>query len=264
MATSQYPEKLINRSVVPMFRNPDSLSEHVSQALLGQTVVETLGLESWRQIQTPDGYEGWVASVALSEKPAGWAGEWAEVDDLWANLRAQPDSRLAPITQAPIGTHFPIVGRQEGWIGLLLPDGRHGWSESKRVLEVGARCPRPTRAPALIRTAKRFLGIPYLWGGKSPIGLDCSGFVQTVYRLHDVPLFRDAHQQATQGVDAAVPAAGDLAFFHGEVNKDRITHVAMMLTGERFIHAAGSDCVRIDSLSDERYRPRLRCFRRYL
>ena len=246
-----------------MFRKPDPLSEHISQALLGQRVLECGGRDSWRLIQTPDGYEGWVASVALSDPPTEWGSPWAEVDNLWANLRAQPDSRLAPITQAPIGTRLPIVGEQEGWVGLHLPDGRHGWTEAHRVLRLGDRAPRPTSVPAMLRTARRFLGIPYLWGGKSPIGLDCSGFVQTVNTLHGVSLLRDAHQQATQGERVTEPAAGDLAFFHATDDRERITHVAMMLTRERFIHAAGGDCVRIDSLADGRYTPRLHCLRRY-
>ena len=96
------------------------------------------------------------------------------------------------------------------------------------------------------------------------MGLDCSGFVQLVLRLHGVELFRDAHQQAEQGVPSPEPDSGDLVFFGGEEQPERITHVGMMLDRRRFIHARGSDCVRIDALADEPYGRRFRCARRYL
>ncbi|HEU4753310.1 MAG TPA: C40 family peptidase, partial [Armatimonadota bacterium] len=102
-------------------------------------------------------------------------------------------------------------------------------------------------------TARRFLGVPYLWGGGSPVGLDCSGFVQLVMRLHGVELLRDAGPQMTQGEPVEAPDAADLVFFGPEGEPDRISHVGMMLDRERFIHAAGSDRVRINRLRDDPY-----------
>lgn len=257
-------ESLIQRSVVPMFRRPDPLSEHVSQALLGQRVTLQSGSDTWRLIRTPDGYEGWVAAAALTPLLPEWQEPWGEIEDLWANLRAQPDYRLAPMTQAPIGTRLPVFAEQEGWLGLLLPDGRKAWTEASRVRRVAAAAHRPATGAALVRTARRFLGIPYLWGGKSPIGIDCSGLVQTVYGLHGIALLRDASQQATQGRRVETPRAGDLAFFHAPEDKERITHVAMMLDRRRFVHASGGRCVRIDDFSDATYGHRLKQHRRLL
>ena len=85
----------------------------------------------------------------------------------------------------------------------------------------------------LIATARAFLGTPYLWGGTSGHGIDCSGFVQQVYRLNGVGLGRDADQQALEGRAANTPNAGDLLFF----GSPTVTHVAMSLGGDDFIHA---------------------------
>lgn len=247
-----------------MFAAPDPLSEQVSQALLGMRVLETGGRDEWRLIQTPDGYQGWVATVGLTNIPDGWHDPLVEVTDLWANLRAQASSRLTAATQAIIGTRLPLLSRHEQWVKLLLPDGRHVWTEAIRVTDVGEIPHFKRNARAICATARRFLGVPYLWGGCSPMGIDCSGFVQLVMRLHGVELLRDANQQATQGVPTSEPNTADLVFFGAEDQLEKITHVGMMLDRSRFIHASGSRYVRIDRLSDEPYVRRYRFARRYL
>lgn len=259
-----YTEKLVARPVVPMFAAPDPLSEQVSQALMGMRVLETGGRDEWRLIQTPDGYQGWVATVGLAPIPTGWGGPFVEVIDLWANLRGRASSKLTAATQAIIGTRLPRIARDDKWVELLLPDGRHVWTEAIRVADVGGEPLRPTKPRAVCATAKRFLGVPYLWGGCSPMGLDCSGFVQLVLHLHGVELLRDAQQQAAQGRPAPEPNTGDLVFFGPVDRPEKITHVGMMLDRTRFIHAAGSDRVRINRLSDEPYVHELRFARRYL
>ncbi len=259
--------------VTPMHSDPDALSEQVSQALLGQEVTVVDAHDPWRRIRTPDGYEGWVAQETLALPAEGWDGPQAEIEDLWVNLRGRPDSRLAPLAYVPIGTRLPIQGGCEGWVELLLPDGRHGWVESHRVIEVEREPLRPAHASAICRTARRFLGVPYLWGGCSPAGLDCSGFVQLVMRLHGIHLLRDADVQSTQG-ESIDPAGSlrpaDLVFFSrdpsqaGPDDPGRITHVGMMVSSHRFIHALGSRNVRINSLNEGEWRPRLQRARRFL
>jgi cell wall-associated NlpC family hydrolase len=96
----------------------------------------------------------------------------------------------------------------------------------------------------------KFLNIPYLWGGKTMFGLDCSGFTQTVFKFLNVPLLRDAYQQATQGEAVGFleeTKTGDLAFFDNE--EGRITHVGILLNASEIIHASGK--VRIDKIDHE-------------
>jgi len=259
-----YAEKLVARPIVPMFASPNPLSEQVSQALLGMRVLETGGRGDWRLIQTPDGYQGWLATVGLADIPDRWHGPYVEVTDLWANLRGKADSKLTPVTQATIGARLPLVSRDEQWVEVLLPDSRHVWTEAIRVAEIGERALHSRSPRAICSTARRFLGTPYLWGGNSPLGIDCSGFVQIVMRLHGIELLRDANQQAAQGTPSLDPGAADLVFFGPVEQQHRITHVGMMLDGSRFIHAAGSRYVRIDRLSDEPYIHQFRFARRYL
>lgn len=229
-----------------MFRAPDALTEQVSQALLGMEVVVLETRPSWSRIRTPDTYEGWVATDALVAAPAAWDEPGREIEDLWANLRAKNDYRQAAVVHAPIGTRLPQTDEADGRVQLLLPDGRRLWTEIHRTVPAPVkRSPRPA---TIVRTARRFLGIPYLWGGCSPWGVDCSGFVQLVFRLHGIPILRDAHQQMEQGAPSPEPDAADLVFFGPDDKPDRITHVGMMLDRRRYIHAKGSACVRIDVL----------------
>jgi cell wall-associated NlpC family hydrolase len=198
------------------------------------------------------------------EPPKDWGGPFAEVTDLWANLRGRASSTLAAVTQAVIGTRLPVASEHEKWIQLLLPSGKHAWTESHRVRVVGDSPLRPCRPRAILATARRFLGIPYLWGGCSPVGIDCSGFMQLVMRLHGIDLQRDASMQARQGAPVAEPDIADLVFFGPVDQRDKITHVGMMLDRSRFIHAAGSDRVRINQLSDPPYAQELRFGRRFI
>jgi gamma-D-glutamyl-L-lysine dipeptidyl-peptidase len=142
-----------------------------------------------------------------------------------------------------------------------------------KVHRPGERPPAPTQEE-LLATAQRFLGVPYLWGGCSPWGLDCSGFVQLVYRLHGISLPRDAHEQALAGEPVPVTSSGDgtvaglsggeAVFFHSEAPPHRISHVALALGAEAFIHALGSDRVRIDPWAGSPLLGRVAAARRYL
>jgi len=257
-------ERLIAHTVAPMFRETDRLSEQVSQGLLGEAAAVLEERGEWSRIRTPDTYEGWVHSGALVAAPAGWSGQWAVVHDLWANLRAKDDYRGAAVLQAPMGTRLPLVGESERWVQLLVPDGRLLWTEHQRAIPLCREPARPRNTGAMCRTARKFLDVPYLWGGCSPFGIDCSGFVQLVMGLHGVTLLRDAHMQAEQGLPVDDPHRGDLVFFGPIDRPGAITHVGMMLDRARFIHAAGSDRVRINRLTDERRGEVLRCVRRML
>lgn len=268
-------ERMVVRvSVAPVLAARSMSSEQVTQALLGAPVAVLERSARWARIRMEDEYEGWVSSGHLA--PAfGERREWVTMTDLWVNLRTRPEYRMPARAVATIGARLPLQAREPGWLGVALPGSGVGWLEEHRgrVEAREVRLPAPT-APELSATARRFLGVPYLWGGCSPWGLDCSGFVQLVYRLHGIRLPRDAGPQAEVGdpvaLDRDVAAAtgglvpGDAVFFHGQEARDRITHVALALGGGNFIHAAGSDRVRIDAWEGSPYAGRVVCARRYL
>jgi cell wall-associated NlpC family hydrolase len=261
---------VIRVSVAPLLAARTRHSEQVTQGLLGARVTLVDHSGRWARVCMSDGYEGWVSRAHLAPEFAA-ADEWVTLTDLWVNLRSRPDYRVPARTVGMIGTRLPLRDRQPGWLGVGLPAGGIGWLEEHRGrVHPEADVLPPPSPDVVLSTARRFLGVPYLWGGCSPLGLDCSGFVQLVYRLHGIMLPRDADQQAEVGVRVPVgetePAvtAGDGVFFCSAETRERITHVGLALDNRSFIHAAGGDGVRINRLSDAPYGERVVAVRRYL
>jgi cell wall-associated NlpC family hydrolase len=258
-------------SVAPVLAARTMKAEQVTQALLGAPVRLRERSARWARIRMQDGYEGWIAASHLAPALPD-AAEWVTMTDLWVNLRTRPDYRMPARQVAFVGTILPLQDRQPGWLAVALPAGGAGWLEAHRGRVHPPGEPAAAVVPEmLLATARRFLGVPYLWGGCSPMGLDCSGFVQLVYRLHGIMLPRDADQQAEVGLPVCVGEAeraalhpGDAVFFCADTSRERITHVGMALGDERFIHAAGGDGVRINYLADRPYDERLIAARRYL
>ncbi len=230
-------------TVANLYRRPDRAVDVVTQAMLGTTLAVVEDRAGWYYVRMPDQYQGWievghVRPYAAGETPYGSAGRVAQVDNLHALLYHERSvTSRAPVQRATIGARLEVVGEEEGWVRVVLPDWSLGWVQKGDVRLLRAEAPQPRRsAAAVIATAKRFLGVPYLWGGGTPLGIDCSGFCQLVCRLNGVSLLRDADMQYTQPglapVDKADLQAGDLIFFGGE----RITHMGMYIGRGRFIH----------------------------
>lgn len=152
----------------------------------------------------------------------------------------------------PAGTNLPGMEQNTSWMQVTLPDLSIGYA--KMINFPGTT--GDTRKD-IVKTAERYLGTTYLWGGKTGFGFDCSGFVQTVFWLNDIHLPRDAWQQAEysrplSGDEELQP--GDLVFF---TSNDKIDHVGIMSDDNRFIHCSG--WTRINSLDKEApdFHPRL-------
>lgn len=223
----------------------------VSQALLG-TNVKILASETnakgeeWFKIETPDTYQGWMIGTSLrpigeGQKAYASEGKVFEVTGLLANIYSTDDvTERKPLTVAPIGASLEVGNCGERWCEVALPCGTKAWVQKGDGEIAEAAAPRKKLSPGeTIALAKRFLGLPYLWGGGSPYGLDCSGYVQLLYRLSGIDILRDADIQMTKSGLFEVPAgqerARDLVFF-GKA-KDKIGHVGMMISAEEFIHA---------------------------
>ena len=261
---------VVVKSVENMFRSATEDTDVVSQALLGDNVKvlkkeKNAKGEDWCQIETPDTYQGWVIASALrflkpGEKPYAAAGRVFVVSALLANTYREPDvTAHKPLKIAPISAVLEIVGEKgERWLEVALPCGHRAWVQKGDgdIREAPWTWPRLPVADT-VALSKRFLGINYLWGGTSPLGLDCSGFAQLIYKMSGVPILRDADIQMTKSGLVEVPKgqeqAGDLIFFGRAI--DRISHVGMMIDAENFINATTYEtpCVRIDNLKVERW-----------
>ncbi len=170
----------------------------------------------------------------------------------------EPDVTTArPRARAPMSARLEVVEGplQDRWFKVRLPSGEAGFVQKGDVDVRDAPAPRPTGTEAdLVATGRRLLGAPYLWGGMTPLGIDCSGFVSLVYRVHGKVLPRDADLQFEDPKARAVERpdlhVGDLLFFGRAANK--ITHVGMYLGDGRFINATTHETpvVREDLLDD--------------
>lgn len=251
------PHAICPLSIVPVRREPSDRSEQVTQWLFGETadVLDPGG--KWSRLRFHhDGYEGWVDAKQLAPAKDG-------VD-------------VVPVRSAEQFVHVDTAGG-----ALILPFGAVLPSFTSGTFEIGGeRIGFPGRTSdrlggtpvqRLLALKDQWLNTPYLWGGRSPFGVDCSGLTQMLFLLCGVQLPRDAYQQAEVGTPVELidlTATGDLAFFDDA--EGRIIHVGIVLGDRRILHASGR--VRIDTLdqqgifnaAERRYTHRLRLVKRVL
>ena len=258
-------------SIANLFSRPDLTADLVTQAVLGSGVTIKESQGSWHYVQLPDQYEGWIPARNVriyveDQVPYASSGQVGQVTSLIAFLYHEPTvSKRLPALQATIGCRLEVAEEGEDWLRVALPGGPGRWLKRGDIKIIPAGEPRSRGSvDDVIATAQRFLGLPYLWGGCTPLGIDCSGFVQLVWSLHGVQLLRDANIQFTQPNLAAVEKedlqAGDLVFFGGE----RITHVGLHMGEGRFIHATTHQrpVVQISRLEETHWTERYRGGRR--
>jgi len=229
----------------------------VSQAIYGANVGRLEDSGPWVKIRTPDQYAGWVRQDSLypADRPYAAGSRVAEVEALFANLYREPSvTRHQPLLTVPFETRLEVRAEPDSeerrWIEVRLPDDRPAWVQRGDV----TFSPRRLSIDEVIALGKRFLGLPYLWGGTSSFGYDCSGFTQMLYRRRGVTIPRDSGPQALWEGVAAVEKAdlqpGDLLFFGASPGK--ITHTGMFIGNGEFLSATTHQrpAVQISRLSD--------------
>lgn len=245
--------------VANLYSGPSDQKDVVSQAIYGSNVKLLVARGEWSRIQTDDRYKGWTPSryLRLIQHGDGYAtsGKTVQVESLFANLYRETDvTRHKPVITIPFDSRLEMIaegtGNDEGWLRVRLPDMRTAWVQTSDVVSD----PQPLTIPESIELAKRFLGLPYLWGGRSSFGFDCSGFTQMLVRSRGVNMPRDADQQAVWSgvvaVDRKDLQPGDLLFFGSSVK--HVTHTGMYIGDGQFISDTtyGHPVVQISRLDD--------------
>jgi cell wall-associated NlpC family hydrolase len=247
-------------SVSNVRSRPAHSSELATQVLMGTPIDVYLNSGDWYLIKTPEGYFGWMDSGGFVLMNAEERGNWDTSERIVLNkntsLLSASDQSSSIENDLVKGDILKVLSKNGSFIYAALPDNRTGYISNSDALSYDEwlNQPAPT-AEDIINTAKQYMGVPYLWGGTSPYGFDCSGFTKTVFFNHSILLNRDASQQIRQGTPIEVDTTlsnilpGDLLFFGPkptEGKRQRITHVAIYLGEGKIIHATGR--VKIQSL----------------
>ena len=269
LSLSAFAKNGLHVVVVPvanMYSKPSEKTDVVSQAIYGSNVhlIEARG--EWSRVETPDRYRGWTPSrylrIVLSGNGYAVAGPTVQVESLFANIYAEPDvTKHKAVITVPFEVKLEVVPedakakaaqpKHEGWFHVRLPGMTNAWIQAGDV----ATDSRPLSIALSIELAKRFVGLPYLWGGTSSFGFDCSGFTQMLVRARGLEMPRDADKQAAWSgvtrVERKDLQPGDLLFF-GSSEKE-INHTGMYLGDEQFIQAATNDrpVIQISRLDDQ-------------
>lgn len=228
---------ICNLAIIPLRAEANDRSEQVSQVLFGETFEITEWTERWVKINTThDNYPGWIGRLQFI-----MLGHLA----YRRFKQTPPPLTYRAVTQAwKIDNNSVLYLPMGSSLAFLEGNTCHIGNDKFEIIgEIG-------ETDNLAVTATSFLNSPYLWGGRTHFGIDCSGFTQIVFKLHGVNLLRDASMQAEQGYTVTSlhdTKLGDLAFF--ENTDSKIVHVGIMLNNEKIIHASGK--VKIDSIDEK-------------
>jgi len=252
---------IVNISVANLRSNPGHSSELATQATLG-TIVNVLKQEdNWYYVQTPDKYLAWVDAGGIVPVEEQIADNWQKDDKIiytrtYGHAFSDPDIDSLIVSDLTAGNMLTIVKNAFKNYIVRFPDGRNAYvrkSEAK-VYNDWLENLKATDE-TLVSTARQLMGVPYLWGGTSAKGVDCSGFTKTVYFMNGMVIPRDASQQVHTGIPIDSTGnfdalqRGDLLFFGTKATDstaEKVVHVGMWIGNNEFIHSSGK--VRVSSM----------------
>lgn len=242
-----------------------------SQVLLGDRVRVVELTEEWARVRVPDqptpeargGYRGWLPRRQLTARAPKRSPQWVTVTAPSAWLRSA-DAVAGKVLRVSFGTRLPFVDEDGDYLRVVAPSGRHLLVPERRAVvhDRGDPALPPTRR-GLLRSARRFVGLDYLWAGRSGFGFDCSGYTSLLYRARGVVLPRDAAPQSETGtVVTGSLARGDLLFF---ATDGRVHHVAIYAGNGEMIHSPGTGrTVEVISMTAPEYQDEYVGARRFL
>jgi len=239
---------ICNLPLIPLRLEPSERSEMISQILFGELfeVIETN--ENWSHIRIlSDNYTGWCTRKMLQFLPEAVFEKYSQDKPVLTNGVISPCFKLGdtqPQLYLPAGSRLYFIDMESGRFPLFQSRtydmsilDKTTWSIHPALI---AQVQETTYVD-IVSTASLFMNAPYLWGGKSILGIDCSGFVQIVYSIHGYSLPRDASDQALCGetvADLTQSQSGDLAFFANSEGK--VVHVGFLTDGQKILHASGN------------------------
>ncbi|MDH6308728.1 hypothetical protein M2451_001294 [Dysgonomonas sp. PFB1-18] len=255
---------VINLSVADIREKPDFTEGMATQAILG-TPILILQKDGWYRIQTPDGYIGWSQHFNFHPMTKTEFNTWTEAKkiiftDYFGFAYSKPNKNSQTISDLVNGNMLKYEGEEGDFYKIAYPDGKiayvlksqcqpfYNWYSSLQLTK-----------ESIIEKAFTLMGIPYVWGGTSVKGMDCSGYTKQVLFMHGVILMRDASQQVNTGIPVDISKGygnlqiGDLIFFgkkDQKTGKERIRHVGFYIGNNEFIHASGY--IRISSLDPKK------------
>ncbi len=256
---------VVNLSVANLRTKPGHSAEMATQALLGTPLKVYKKSRGFYLVQTPDKYIAWMDDSGFELKTKKEITEWFDAEKIvfakdYGFCYKNRDEKGERVSDLVIGDILIKKEEEKDFTLVGFPDGRTGYIKKVDYIpyEKWINQPAPS-ADDIIKTAFRYVGLPYLWGGTSSKGMDCSGFTKTVFRIHGIELKRDASQQVNtgelvdteEGLENLKP--GDLLFFGSKATEkrgERITHVGIYIGDTEFIHSAG--IIKVNSFDKSR------------
>ncbi|MGB5497525.1 MAG: C40 family peptidase [Maribacter sp.] len=245
---------IINISVANLRSNPSHSSELATQSTLGTIVKVYKKEDDWYYVQTPDQYLAWVdaGGIALADeqKAENWNGDEKIIyTQTYGHAYLGPDENTSIVSDLTAGNLLTILKYADNNYIVRFPDGRNAYVRKNEAEPYDAwlKNLNPTNE-TLVSEGKALMGVPYLWGGTSTKGVDCSGFTKTIYFLNGMVIPRDASQQVHTGkfIDSTKSfqnlVEGDLLFFGRkatDTTAEKVVHVGMWIGDNEFIHASG-------------------------
>jgi gamma-D-glutamyl-L-lysine dipeptidyl-peptidase len=272
---------ICNLPLIPLRSEPSERSEMISQILFGELFEVIEENDSWSHIRLlSDEYIGWCTKKMLQILPESVFKTLKKSVPTLTNGLLSPCLRQIdnkPQLYLPTGSRLYFFDKTTGsflvyrkkTIGMVETEKEY-WRIVPSSIDSSLKYSNKKTADQIVQTALHFMNAPYLWGGKSILGIDCSGLIQVVFSIFGQFLPRDARDQALLGnlvPDLLQSRAGDLAFFINESNS--IVHVGLLLDANRIIHSSG--CVHVDRIDSSgiyndslgRYTHRLHLIKRF-
>ena len=245
---------VVKISVANLRSGPKHSAELSTQATLGTPLNVLKKQGEWYFVQTPDGYLSWVDQGGFELLNVQEFQEWRDAEKLiylnpYGFALEQPEPDGPTVSDVVMGNIFQLLGEAGNFYHVKYPDGMVAYipKDQAQLYNTWKAALMPSGS-SIVKTALTMKGVPYLWGGTSPKGVDCSGFTKVVYFMNGIVIPRDASQQVNTGalIDSVGSfdelQAGDLLFFgtpRTDSTKERVVHVGVWVGNKSFVHSSG-------------------------